>query len=63
LEEILREAERRGWRVKKPSKYFKMYCPCAEKHFKTVHLTPSGANYAKNLKKWLERQSCWEGDD
>jgi len=42
--------------------YFKLYCPCPQKHLKTVHLTPSGANYARNLRKWLERQSCWEAD-
>jgi hypothetical protein len=37
-----------------------MYCPCPEKHFKTVKLTPSGANYLKDLLGQLRRATCWE---
>lgn len=29
LEAVLKEAEGKGWRVVKGSKYFKMYRPCA----------------------------------
>jgi len=31
-------------------------------HRKTVHLTPSDPNYVRNLRQWLERQSCWNGE-
>jgi len=42
--------------------YFKVKCPCDERHMRTVHLTPSDPNYAKNLLAWLRRYSCWEDD-
>ena len=61
LEEIIREAERRGWRAEKGSKYFELLCPkkCG-KHYRWVHLTPSDPRYGLNLRKWLERQPCWK---
>jgi hypothetical protein len=52
LESVPRAAEARRWRVERRKKYYKMYGPCDDKHFKTVELTPSGANYLKDL---LER--------
>ncbi len=58
LEAVLREAEQRHWRVDKPN-YFRLLCPCG-KHQRRVHLTPSNPNYELNLRKWLERQPCWE---
>ena len=59
---MLRSAELQGWRIeKRPRGYFKMYCPCAEKHLKTVHLTPGHA-YLQNLRGWLGRTPCWKGD-
>jgi hypothetical protein len=60
LEEILRECEANGWRVTRDQRYFKVWCRCADKHWKTVKLSPSGANYAVNLRHWFSRQSCWE---
>jgi hypothetical protein len=59
LEAILRDAERRGWQVDKGSGYFRMRCPCGN-HQRWVHLTPSSPNYGLNLRKWLERQPCWQ---
>lgn len=60
--EVLRAAERQGWRItKRPRGYFKMYCPCAEKHMKTVHLTP-GRAYLRDLKGELRRKTCWRED-
>ena len=41
--------------------YFKMYCPCPEKHLKTVHCTP-GANYKRNLLAELKRKTCWKDE-
>jgi len=56
-------AEARDWRVAPTKKgYFKMFCPCADKHLKMVAKTPSGANYGKNLLSWLQRLDCWEED-
>ncbi len=63
LEAILREAERKGWRVTKGKLYFKMWCPCPAKHWKTVKLTPSGANYRKNLLGQLGRATCWDSEE
>jgi hypothetical protein len=63
LEAVLRAAEDRRWRVEKGKKYFKMWCPCPEKHWKTVKLTPSGANYTRNLLGQLRRATCWESGD
>lgn len=59
LEAILSAAEARGWRVVRGNK-FKMYCPCADEHMKTVALTPSNPNYAKELRRQLARATCWE---
>ena len=62
IESVLREAERKGWRIDGGgNSYFKMKCPCPNKHLKTVHLTPQ-QNYAKNLRRYLKRQTCWEVD-
>jgi hypothetical protein len=55
-------AEARGWRVERGSKYYKLMCPCAEEHFKTVHLTPSNPKYRINLLAWLRRCACWKGE-
>ena len=59
LEKILRAAEVQEWRVVKAKK-FKMYCPCSRQHMKTVVLTPSNPNYAKELRRYLARETCWE---
>jgi hypothetical protein len=58
LEAILRDAESLGWRVIKAKK-FKMYCPCDDKHIKTVNLTPLNPNYARELRNQLRRATCW----
>ncbi|WDZ89942.1 hypothetical protein [Nocardiopsis sp. HUAS JQ3] len=63
LESALRAAEARQWRVERRKKYYKMYCPCPEKHFKTVKLTLSGANHLKDLLGQLRRATCWEERD
>ena len=60
LEAVLREAEAQGWRVQKGKKYFKMYCPCADEHLKTVKLTPSSPGYERNLRGQLKRATCWK---
>lgn len=59
LKEIRKEAERQGWRVFRDSKYWKMYCPCPRKCKKTMKLSPSDANYIKNLRGQLGRKTCW----
>jgi len=58
--EVLAESVRQGWRVERGKKYYKMLCPCPEKHWKTVHLTPSDPNYVRNLVGQLRRATCWE---
>jgi len=59
LSAIRREAERRGWRIERGKRYYKMWCPCG-KHMKTVKLTPSDPNYARNLLGQLRRATCWD---
>ncbi len=61
IEKVLVEAESHGWYVKPGKGYWKLLCGCGE-HKKWVALTPSGANYAKNLAKWLERKPCWDSE-
>jgi hypothetical protein len=60
LEALLRDAEAQGWRVTRDRLYFKLRCPCAGKHFTTVHLTPSNPRYQLNKRRWLVRRTCWE---
>lgn len=60
LEALICDVETHGWRVMKAKKYYKAYCPCDHEHMKIVHLTPSGRMYLVNLRKWFERQTCWE---
>lgn len=60
LEDVLLEAEQKGWRVTRGKRYFMMWCPCVVKHKKTVRLTPSGRNYKRNLLGELKRSTCWE---
>jgi hypothetical protein len=61
LEQVLREAEAKGWRVeKRPKSYFKMKCPCDKAHIKTVKLTPSNPYYEKQLRAQLSRATCWD---
>lgn len=62
LEAVLQLAERQDWIVTKSGKYFKMYCPCVDKHLKTVHLTPSDPNYVRNLLNKLHRDTCLRED-
>lgn len=62
LEEVLKEAESKGWEVSKDKKYFKMKCPCGD-HLKSVHLTPSNPNYKRNLLGQLGRATCWDDDE
>lgn len=40
-EKLLYEAEKRGWRVERGKRYFKVLCPCADKDWIRVVLTPS----------------------
>ena len=60
LEAVLREAEEKKRRVTKRNRYFMMWCPCAAKHMKTVHLSPSDPKYETNLRSYLRSRTCWE---
>lgn len=60
LEKIREEAERRGWRVFRSKRYWKMYCSCPKKCKKNMSLTPSDPNYVKNLLGQLGRATCWK---
>lgn len=59
LESLLRLVEEHGWTVLRGTGYYRCRCPCGE-HQRSVHLTPSNSNYARNTRAWFERQNCWE---
>ncbi len=59
FEALLREAEERSWRVDRNKGYYKVLCPCPEKHWVSVVLTPSSGRTLMNTRKTLERCSCW----
>lgn len=61
LEALLRSAEGQGWRAVKGKGYFKILCPCPDKHKKMIHLTP-GPHYEKHTRQWLSKYTCWEED-
>ena len=50
------------WRVTRGKKYWKLWCPNPCKCRKTVHLTPSDPRYTMNLRHWLSRETCWDGE-
>jgi hypothetical protein len=62
LEDVLAEAEHKGWNVDKGKKYYTMKCPCGL-HMKTVKCTPSGNNYKRNLLGQLRRATCWDKEE
>ena len=59
-EKLLRRAEDRGWRVTRDKGYFKAKCPCPDKHYVTVVLTPSGSRTLVNTTRKFERAGCWD---
>lgn len=63
LDALLDDAKRQSWRAERGKRYFKLLCPCSEKHIRlSVHLTPSDPHYWLNLRKWLLRNTCWRED-
>lgn len=62
IEAVIRAAEKRGWRVERRT-YYMVWCRCAERHKKVVHLTPSDPRYVRNLRAWFARQSCWKEEE
>ncbi len=57
LEALLKEAERKGWQVKK-TVYYRLRCPCG-KHQTWIHLTPSNPRYVQEKRQKLQRTGCW----
>jgi hypothetical protein len=58
LEAMMREAEAHGWTFDRRRKAYQGFCSCGV-HTETVRMTPSGANYAVNKLKQVQR-TCWE---
>lgn len=58
LEAVCQTAEAAGWQIMRGTGYFKAYCPCGL-HKRTLHLSPSDPNYARNVAHWFRRQPCW----
>lgn len=59
LEQLLRDAERADWRIKKGGKYYMCRCPCPDQHMEHIHLTPSDPNYEKNKRKKMSKCTAW----
>jgi hypothetical protein len=60
IDEVLAESARQEWRIERGRRYYMIKCPCPDMHHKTVHLTPSDANYGRKLVGQLRRAKCWE---
>jgi len=58
IEAVLIEFDLAGWTIDR-SGYYRAKCSCGL-HQKRIALTPSGSNYAKNLRQWLYRQPCYD---
>ncbi len=59
LEQLLRDAEARDWRVDKKKRYYRCLCPCGD-CMESVHLTPSDPNYPVNKRNKMEKCPEWE---
>lgn len=59
-ETLLQDAEARAWSVLRDQGYFKCYCPCADRHYVGVKLTPSSSRSLINTRKQFERLPCWD---
>ena len=65
LEQVLRQAEKQEWKIKGGGdKHLAMYCPCPEKHKKSVSTTPSDPNYLRNFLGELKHGGapCWKDE-
>lgn len=58
-ERLLAEAEANGWLVIRDEGYYKCLCPCDEKNWVSVPLTPSSQRTLMNKRKDFERSACW----
>lgn len=59
IADVVAEYEAKGWTYGRRGRgYPYLICPCGSHGPKTVHLTPSDPNYARNLRGWLRRQHC-----
>lgn len=63
FERLLRDAEERGWRIKRHKGYFRALCPEPCECSRSVALTPSGSRTLLNTRKKLERCVGWHKED
>lgn len=62
LEAVLGEFHLAGWSIAKGKRYYRVRCSCGS-HQRSIHLSPSDPNYARNALGWLYRQPCYEGSE
>jgi hypothetical protein len=60
LQLFLYELHWSGWRIENPPKYYKAFCGCPDKHWTTVHLSPSGRYYLNTKRQYLENTTCFK---
>jgi hypothetical protein len=60
-EALLKEFDSQGWTISRNKGYYMVRCPesCGQ-HSKTVRLTPSGPDYFKRCKRFVENNTCWK---
>lgn len=63
FEKLLKEAERRGWRVTRRKRYFRALCPERCMCSPCVVLTPSSSRTLINTRKAFERCCGWHQED
>ena len=56
----MRDAEERGWRVKRNKGYFRALCPEPCGCMRSIVLSPSSSNTLLNTRKRLERCAGWQ---
>lgn len=60
-ERLLKEAERREWRITGGgNRHFKMWCPSPCKCMVTISTTPSTRQSMRQTMSQLKRATCWE---
>ena len=59
VQQLLEMFDQAGWTIVNPPKYYKVYCPCPDRHKTNIHLTPSDPNYVTHTLQWARNQTCY----
>jgi len=59
LQQLLIDLDAEKWRIVDPPTYYKVLCPCPQKHKTWVHLTPKNRDYAQQKRTYLSTHACF----